>query len=255
MEKLSVTIITLNEEDNIRDALESIKWADEIVVVDSGSSDRTVEICQEFTDKVFHNEWPGHIEQKNFAVDKTSNTWILSIDADERVSLELAEEIGKVLKDPSADAFTVPRHVFYLGRWINYSGWYPDYRVRLFRKDAAKWGGVNPHDTVVVSGTTACLNGDLAHYTYKDIFHHVKTMNSFTTIAAGEYEKKGKSSGLINIVLRPPFTFFKKYILKQGFRDGLPGFIIAFSSAFYVFLKYIKLWELKNIQAGKESAK
>lgn len=248
MEKLSVTIITLNEENNIRDALESVKWADEIVVVDSGSSDKTVYICKEYTDKVFYNSWPGHIAQKNFAIDKSTHHWILSIDADERVTPELAGEIKEVLKDPKAYAYAVPRHVFYLGRWIDHSGWYPDYKVRLFNKDKGRWGGINPHDEVVVDGRSECLNGDLIHYSYKDISHHVNTINNFTSIGAEEYLKLGKRGSPWDMVSRPIGTFLKKYLLKQGFRDGLPGFIIAVSSAYYVFLKYAKLWELANIK-------
>lgn len=246
MEKLSVTIITLNEEHNIRDALESIKWADEIVVVDSGSRDKTVEICREYTDKVFYNPWPGHIEQKNLAIDKASNQWILSIDADERVTPELAGEIKRVLEGPSVDAYAVPRLVFYLGRWIAHS-WYPDYKVRLFRRDKGKWGGINPHDKVVVDGKVERLKGDLLHYSYKDIAHHVNTMNSFTTISAREYSKLGKKAGPLDLIFKPAGMFLKKYLLKQGFRDGMPGFIIAVSSAYYVFLKYAKLWEMANI--------
>jgi glycosyltransferase involved in cell wall biosynthesis len=247
MAKLSVTIITLNEENNIRDALESVKWADEIVVVDSGSSDKTVDICKEYTGKIFYNPWPGHIAQKNFAIDKASNIWILSIDADERITPELAKEIKEIVHCPKADAYAVPRHVFYLNKWINYSGWYPDYKVRLFRKDKGRWGGINPHDRVVVNGKVEYLKGDLTHYSYNDISHHINTINNFTTISAREYLKLGKKASVLNLITRPPLAFFKKYILKQGFRDGLPGFIIAVSSAYYVFLKYAKLWELTNI--------
>lgn len=249
MEKLSVTIITLNEESNIRDALESVKWADEIVVVDSGSTDKTVDICREYTDKVFYNPWPGHIAQKNLAIEKSTHHWILSIDADERVTPELAGEIKRVLEGPSVDAYAVPRLVFYLGRWIDHS-WYPDYKVRLFRRDKGRWGGINPHDKVVVDGKVERLKGDLLHYSYKDIAHHVNTMNSFTTISAREYSKLGKEAGLLDLIFKPAGMFLKKYLLKQGFRDGMPGFIIAVSSAYYVFLKYAKLWELANINRG-----
>lgn len=248
MEKLSVTIITLNEERNIRDALESVKWADEIVVVDSGSTDRTVDICKEYTDRVFYNQWPGHIAQKNLAIDKASHQWILSIDADERVTSELAAEIKEVLKGPKADAYSVPRHVFYLGRWINHSGWYPDRKIRLFRRDKGRWGGIDPHDTVIVSGEVKYLKRDLIHYSFRDISHHINTMNSFTSIASKEYVKLGKRFRYRDILFRPVFMFFKSYILKQGFRDGLPGIVIAVAAAYHVFIKYAKLWEIENIQ-------
>ncbi|MCF6156984.1 MAG: glycosyltransferase family 2 protein [wastewater metagenome] len=255
MEKLSVTIITFNEEKNILDALESVKWADEIVVIDSGSSDKTVDICKEYTEKIFYNPWPGHIAQKNFAVDKTTYSWILSIDADERVTPELARKMKETLECPKADAYAIQRHVFFLGKWINHSGWYPDYKVRLFRKDKARWGGINPHDTVIVNGKVGYLKGDLHHYSYSDISHHVNTINNFTTISAKEYFQLRKRASLRNIVFRPAGTFFKKYLLKQGFRDGVPGFIIAVSSAYYVFLKYAKLWELTRENNQKSSEK
>ena len=248
MEKLSVTIITLNEEQNIRDALESVKWADEIVVVDSGSADRTVEICKEYTDRVFYNQWPGHIAQKNLAIDKAAHQWILSIDADERVTPELAAEIKEVLKGPKADAYSVPRHVFYLGRWINHSGWYPDRKIRLFRSDKGRWGGIDPHDTVIVNGEVNCLKGDLIHYSFRDIAHHINTMNSFTTIASKEYVKLGKRFRFRDILFRPFFMFLKSYVLKQGFRDGLPGIIIAVTAGYHVFMKYAKRWELSRTQ-------
>lgn len=256
MEKLSVTIICLNEEENIREALESVKWAHEIIVVDSGSTDRTVEICKEYTDKVIHNPWPGMNGQKAFAKEQASHEWLLNIDADERVSPELEARIKSILEKGSAvNGYYIPRRVKYLGRWINHSGWYPDYTMRFFKKEKGRWAGTDPHDKVVVEGPTARLSEDIYHYTYKNVTDHINTMNRFTTIAAGEYEKKGKSAGFFNLVLRPPFTFFKKYILKQGFRDGLPGFVIAFSSAYYVFLKYVKLWEMKNIERVKDSGK
>lgn len=256
MEKLSVTIITLNEEDNIRAALESVKWADEIIVVDSGSTDRTVEICKKFTDKVHHQDWLGMNGQKACAKEHATGDWLLNIDADERVSSELAIEIKSVLENGSdIDGFFVPRKVHFLGRWINHSGWYPDHKLRLFKKAKGRWAGTDPHDEVAVDGKTSYLKADLYHFTYKDIENFVNVVNNFTTVAAAEYEKKGKSFGFINIVLRPLFTFFKKYIIKQGFRDGLPGFFISASSAYYVFLKYVKLWELKNIKAAKKTAK
>ena len=248
MEKLSVTIITLNEEQNIRDALESVKWADEIVVVDSGSTDRTVDICKEYTDKVFYNKWPGYIAQKNLAIDKARHNWILSIDADERVTPELVSEIKEVLKEPKADAYYVPRHVFYLGSWINHSGWYPDYKVRLFRRDKGRWGGIDPHDTVIVNGEINYLKGDLIHYSFRDISHHINTMNNFTTIASKEYIKLGKRFRFRDMLFRPLFMFFKSYILKQGFRDGLAGVIIAVTAGYHVFVKYAKLWELSRTQ-------
>jgi glycosyltransferase involved in cell wall biosynthesis len=254
MEKLTVTVITKNEERNISDCLMSVSFADEIIVIDSGSTDKTVEIARHFTDKVIYNPWPGHIEQKNFAVEKSSNNWILSIDADERVSDELRDGIMNAMKEPKSDIFgyEMSRKVFYLGRWIEHSGWYPDYRVRLFRKDAGYWGGINPHDTVILKGKTRRLSGDLYHYSYDDLAHHVRTMNFYTDISSKEYAKMGRAANLFHLVFHPVFSFVKKLFLKQGFRDGIPGFIIAVSTAYYVFLKYAKLWEIKKVKKTTE---
>lgn len=259
MEKLSVTIITLNEERNIRDALESLTWVDEIIIVDSGSNDKTISICKEYTEKIFYNPWPGINSQKAFAKKLVTYDWILNIDADEKVSPELAAEIQSILgQGGHYDGYFIPRKVYYLGRWIEHSGWYPDYKLRLFRTEKGRWNGIDPHDVVVVDGKTGYLKGNIYHFTYENIEDHVKTMNNLTSVAAKEYKKKGKRDGLLSLMVRPPLTFLKKYILKQGFRDGLPGFIIAISSAYYVFLKYAKLWELINIidyQGAKKSIK
>jgi len=250
MEKLSVTIITLNEEKKIRDALESVKWADEIVVVDSGSTDGTLDICREYTDRVYSNRWPGFVAQKNFATDKASHRWILSIDADERVTPELAEEIRRIIASPSADAYAVPRRVFYLGRWINHSGWYPDCKVRLFDRERCRWEGEQVHETVKVRGNAGYLRGDLTHYTFDSIEDHIRTMNSYTSLAAREY-KKDRDITRTDLAFRPVFTFFKSYLIKKGYKDGMPGFIISAAAACHVFLKYAKTWEVKNVKEKK----
>lgn len=243
-QKLSVAIITFNEETRIRDALKSVKWADEIVIVDSLSTDKTVEICREYTEHVHQIAWHGHVEQKQIATDKTSYDWVLSIDADERVSPELAQEIHQVLAEtPQYAGYYMPRKAHYLGDWINHCGWYPDAKLRLFHKQTGKWTGENPHDRVEVQGSTTRLHHDLYHYTYHNISHHVQTMNSYSSIAADQ--KSGTVSGA-GIFLRTIFTFLKKYLLKQGFRDGTRGLIVCLLSAFTVALKYSKLWERRN---------
>ena len=240
-QKLSVAIITFNEEQSIRDALESVKWADEIVIVDSFSTDQTVALCREYTARVYRIPWQGHVQQKQFATDQTTHAWVLSIDADERVSPALAAEIRAVLAgEPEYAGYAMPRKTYYLGGWIRHCGWYPDYKVRLFHKQAGQWGGENPHDRVDVRGPTARLHHDLYHYSYTDIADHVGKMNSYSSIAAAQ--KRGTVSGA-EILARTVLTFFKKYILKQGFRDGTRGLLVSLFAAFTVALKYAKLWE------------
>jgi glycosyltransferase involved in cell wall biosynthesis len=252
---ISACIITFNEEENICDCLESIKWIKEIIVVDSFSKDRTVAICHEYTDKVFQKAWQGHVKQKNCALDYASNEWVLCLDADERVSPELKEEIEhRLLEDAhSFDGYFFPRHSYYLGRWINHGGWYPDYKLRLFRKSKGRWGGKDPHDKIVLNGSTTYLKGKLLHYVYKDLSHQLQTVDNFSTITAKILEQEGEKFSLLKLLFRPPFRFLEMYVIKKGFRDGLPGFIIAVSSSFYIFLKYAKLWEMKK-HKSKNSA-
>lgn len=245
---ISACIITFNEEKNIRDCLESIKWVDDIVVVDSFSQDNTVQVSREYTDRVFETAWQGHVKQKNCALDHAKNEWVLCLDADERVSLELREEIERHLSedDSEFDGYWFPRHSFYLGRWINHGGWYPDYKLRLFKKSKGRWGGKDPHDKVILQGRTERLSGELLHFVYRNLSHQLQTVDSFSTITARGFVSESKTFSLIELLFRPPFKFFEMYVLKKGFMDGLPGFIIAVASSFYVFLKYAKLWELRK---------
>lgn len=242
--QLTVAVITKNEEDNIERCLAAVPFADEIVVVDCGSEDRTVEIAKKFTDRVVHHEWEGHVKQKQYAVDIAANDWILSVDADEQVSPALGKMIETLKADgPRHDAYTVNRKVFYLGRWINHSGWYPDRRIRLFDRRKAHWGGYDPHDEVVCSGTVGRLDADLNHYSYRDLAHHLQVINNYTTIMAERYWEKGRRATLLDLVFRPPFAFVKKYVFKAGFLDGAHGLLVCSLTAYYVFCKYAKLWE------------
>jgi len=245
MTRISATIICMNEERTIQQCLESLDFVDEIVVVDSGSTDRTVEICEQFTGKVIHHPWPGHVEQKNYALEQARNEWILSLDADEVVSSELRENILRALENDRGkyDGYRVNRHVFYLGRWINHC-WYPEYKIRLFKKSKGKWVGKNPHDRVELNGRYRDLKGDLEHYTYRDISQHLCTIDSFSSIGAQGKFEGGESPRIFGLVLNPLFRFFKLYVLKKGFLDGMPGFIIAVLGSYYCFLKYAKLWEI-----------
>jgi len=250
-------LITFNEEDNIEAALESIGFADEIIVIDSHSTDRTRELAigfrgnsrdgREVEPRVIEREWPGHVEQKNFAIDQAQHDWVLCLDADERISPRLRKEIETELAvdSPEFDGYTMPRKTYYLGRWILRGGWYPDRKLRLFRKSRGRWSGINPHDHVEVQGRTWNLQGDLYHFSYRNIADHLRTINFFTDIASKEKQKRRVRYPLARMLIQPPYKFFKMYFLKQGFREGIPGFIIAIIGMFYVFLKYAKLWEVQ----------
>jgi len=236
-----------DEVDKIRDCLVSLRFCDEIVVVDSGSTDGTLEICRELADRVVEHEWLGYVGQQNLALSLARGEWVLSIDADERVTPELAAEIQAVLTEgPSVAGFWIPRRVHYLGRWINHSGWYPAPRLRLFRRGQGRWEGGH-HLYAVVEGPTGSLRGDIVHYTYDDIADHVRTLNSFSTALALEHRARGRRFSWLGLVFRPPLEFLKKYVLLRGFLDGAPGFYVAAISAFSVFLKIAKLWEVERV--------
>lgn len=242
--QISCCIICFNEEANIRRCLESVKWCDEIVIVDSFSTDRTVAICREYTDFIIQRPWPGYVEQKRFALAQTTNEWVLNVDADEEVSLTLQREIQLVLQrnDPAVDGMYIPRLVYYLGRWWR-RGWYPGYRLRLFRKAKVRWGGVNPHEKVLLRGQADRLHGDFYHYTYEDIRDHLRAVNGLTDVAVREHALRGKRTKVSDLLLRPLWRFLRFYFLRGTASYGVPGFFVAVTSAFYVFLKYAKLWE------------
>lgn len=240
-------IVCMNEEDNIRACLASVSWCDEIVVVDARSADRTREIVREFTDRIYVRDWPGYREQKQFALDQARLEWVLNLDADERVSPELRTEIQRELADgaPGIDGFYVPRLVYYLGRWWYRGGWYPDYRVRLFRRCKATWGGVNPHEKVLVQGRTRRLSGSLLHFTYADVSQHLATVNRLTDISAVETLKQ-RGVNKRGLFLRPAWRFFRSLIVDRGILEGWPGVFVAATAGFYVFLKYAKALELSE---------
>jgi glycosyltransferase involved in cell wall biosynthesis len=248
MEKVSAVIIVYNEEKNLRECLETVQWADEIVVVDSHSQDRTVEIAREFTKKIFQKEYKGHIDKKRFAVSKATHDWVFSIDADERVTPQLKKELREVLAQGGGEAvgYDMPRMTRHLGRWILHGEWYPDLVTRLFRRSRMRYEGTEPHDRVILEGKRGHLSGMLLHYNYRDFAHQIQTVQSYSDVAAQALFAEGRRAGFRNLMLRPPFKFFKCYILKRGFLDGWPGFIIAATSAFYVLAKYVKLYEMQR---------
>jgi glycosyltransferase involved in cell wall biosynthesis len=243
--KLSVTIITRDEAANLAAALDSVAWADEIVVVDSESTDATTEIARRYTSKVLVRPWPGYVAQKNRAADEASHDWILSLDADERVSPALAKEIQALLHgDPAAPGYRVPRVTFHLGRWIRSTDWYPDYQLRLYDRRRARWAGRLVHESVKADGPVVDLAGELQHYAYRDLSHHLQTMDRYTTLAARQMRDDGRTAGWFDLAVHPPAAFFRNYVLRGGFRDGLPGLVISTLNATYVALKFAKLLEL-----------
>ncbi len=246
-DKISACITACDEERNIRRCLESVKWADEIVVVDSFSKDRTVEICREYTDRVYQHKWLGYIGQKNLIKELAHGPWLLFIDADEEVSPALLEEIRREFETGSNKLFAgymFPRMVFYLGKWIRHGEWYPDIKLRLFCKDKGTCAGHEPHDRTTVDGEVKLLKGHLHHYTYEDIYDQIKTMNQFSTIAARSMHGSGYPFLWRDLLLRPLWRLFKALFLKRGIMDGIRGIIIAMCSGFGVFMKYAKLMEL-----------
>jgi glycosyltransferase involved in cell wall biosynthesis len=245
--KLSVTVITRNEAADLAPALESVAWADEIVVVDSESADDTAAIARRFTDRVFVREWAGFVAQKNYASSLARNDWILSLDADERVTPALAAEIRSTLSDAPAHAgFRLPRVTWYLGRWIRTTDWYPDLQLRLYDRRVAKWAGKHVHESVETEGSVAALHGELQHYPYRDLAEHLETIDRYTTLAARQMRESGRRAGILQVAGHPPLAFLRNYVARGGFRDAQPGFIVSAMNAYYVFLKFAKLWELDH---------
>ncbi len=244
MPKLAVTVITRNEAANIAAALASVAWADEILVVDAESTDDTVEIARRAGARVLVREWPGFAGQKNFAAEQAAHDWILSIDADERVTPELADEIRRLLAgEPAARGFQVPRVSFYLGRWIRSTDWYPDYQLRLYDRRCGRWVGDYVHERVAVAGEVGRLRRDLQHLPYRDISHHLQTMDRYSTLAARQMTEAGRRVGALGLVSRPLGAFARNYILHGGWRDAHVGLVVSVLNSYYVFLKFAKLWE------------
>jgi len=255
-EKISACITAGNEEKNIRRCLESVRWADEIVVVDSFSTDRTVEICREYTPLVYQHKWLGYIGQKNLIKDMAAGPWILFIDADEEISPSLRDEILAEFRTDASrgvDGYEFPRLVRYLGRWITHGDWYPDLKLRLFRKEHGTCSGQEPHDRITVQGHVKRLDSPMHHYTYDGISDQLTTVNRFSTISAEGQHEDGRPFRLWDILLRPPARFLRGYVLRRGFLDGVPGLIIAVVSAFGVFAKYAKLWEARSAPDDQKS--
>lgn len=247
--KISVVIVAYNEELNIGRCLESVKdIADEMIVVDSISNDKTAVIARSMGAIVIEQPFLGYVEQKNFATSKAKNDWVLSLDADEALSPELRESIQSISSDPAADGYSMNRFNNYCGTWVRHSGWYPDAKLRLYNRRKGAWSGVNPHDRYMMNpGSNAIhLRGDLLHYSYTNLSDHLKQIDHFSRIGAFAMHEKGSQSSIAKIIYKPLSRFLRHYIVKAGFLDGLTGFIIAINGAYAVFMKYLRLYYLQN---------
>jgi (heptosyl)LPS beta-1,4-glucosyltransferase len=254
VQKVSVTIITRNEAGHIAAALETVSWADEIVLIDAQSTDETVTIARRFTDRVIVRDWPGYSAQKNHAAELAGHDWILSLDADERVSPALASEIRNVLREaPIAGGYRMPRVSHYLGRWLRSTDWYPDYQLRLYNRRVARWEGRHVHESVRVDGSTGTLRGELLHYPYRDISHHLQTIDRYSTLAAQQFHEAGRRASVADLAIRPPLAFLRNYLVRRGFRDGGPGLLVSLLNSYYVLMKFAKLWELGRVRSAAPS--
>jgi glycosyltransferase involved in cell wall biosynthesis len=239
---LSVAIITHNEENNIKEALESVQWADEIVVVDAFSTDRTRDICREYTDNVFSHAWSGFSEQKNKAISLTTEPWVLVLDADERVTDKLRDEIISLLNNtPSHDGYFIPRKNYFGKRWIKHSGWWPDHTLRLFQREKGTFEPREVHEAIKINGSTGYLKNHLLHHTYRDIHDYLQRMKSYSTLSAKELAKNGRRATILDILFRPVATFFRMFVLQMGILDGFYGIILAYLYSLYTFKKYSTL--------------
>ena len=249
--KLSVVVITRNEAYHIDSALASVAWADQIVVVDCGSTDNTVELARRHTDRVSHRDWTGYGAQKDHATGLATHDWVLSLDADERVSPELATEIQTVLEQaPRHRGYRIPRTTWYLGRWIRTTDWYPDYQLRLYDRRVASWSTDPVHESVRVDGSVGRLQHEIRHHAYRDLSSHLATIDRYTTLAAKKLLADGRHSGPVALLVHPPVAFIRNYLVRRGCVQGLPGLVVSLMNTFYVFLKHAKLWELRNEQHG-----
>lgn len=247
-EKISACVIVYNEERKLRRCLESLRWCDEIVVLDSFSTDNTVAVAREFTEHVHQQRWLGYVGQRNTVRELSSCPWLLFMDADEEVSPALRDEI---LEEFAAGktrilGYEFPRQVYYLGKWIRHGEWYPDVKLRLFRKEFGRTEGVEPHDHVVVNGPVKRLRNPIWHYTYDNVVDHLNRLNRYSTITAQQRFAAGDRLRRADLILHPFFRFLKGYVLRRGFLDGTHGLAVAAISAFGAFLKYVKIWELQQ---------
>lgn len=252
MAKLSVTIITLNEQEVIRDCLASVTWADEIIVIDAQSTDDTVKICREFTDRIYIRPWPGFAAQKEFALHQSRNEWVLSIDADERVRPELQKEIKQLLSsEPAHDGYRIARRSYFLGKRIRHCGWYPGYQVRLFRKGKTRLSRQRVHEGFLVQGSIGTLKNDIDHYSHDSLFDSLQKLDRYSTLEA--LDRFGKRVTPLDFLTHPFSEFWRKYIVQKGFLEGMHGFLLAWIAAFLKMVLYMKLWHLSHLPSDQRN--
>ena len=247
MNRLTITIIAWNEEERLRACLDSVAWADEIVVVDAESTDKTVSLAREFTDRVWIRPWPGFAAQKNFALAQATGDWIFSLDADERVTPELAERVRAILSAPGAVAgYSIPRRNIFWGAWVRHGGLYPDYQLRLFRRGTGRFVEDAVHESVTVDGPVELLSEPLLHQSYRDLEDFVRRSNRYSTLAAQDWLRRGRRVSVPALIMKPLSRFLSMYIVKRGFLDGWRGLVLAVLYAEYVFLRMAKAWEARR---------
>jgi (heptosyl)LPS beta-1,4-glucosyltransferase len=240
----SAVVITRNEEPRLSTCLESLTWADEIVIVDAESTDRTVEIARAFTERIVLRPWPGFAAQKNFAADQTRSAWVLSVDADEEVSADLREEIQRVLAEPSpAAGYAIPRRNIFWNRWVRYGGLYPDWQIRLFQRGRGRFVERAVHESVEVTGEVRRLGSPLIHRSYESVGQFLERAHRYSSLAADDLVRGGARVGPFSLVLRPLGRFLSMYFMRRGFLDGTPGLLLAGLYAYYVFIRSAKVWE------------
>jgi glycosyltransferase involved in cell wall biosynthesis len=245
--KLSVTIITLNEAEHIAAAIASVSWASEIIVVDADSTDETAAIARQHGARVATRAWPGWAKQKNYAASIASHDWILSLDADERITPALAQEIRTLLEsEPARRGYRMPRVTFHLGRWIRTTDFYPDFQTRLYDRRAGEWRARRVHESVRVEGPLGVLRHEIEHYSFRNIGDQLERLHKYSGLAAQQMHDDGRRAGLIDLLVQPPAAFLRNYVLRRGLLDGAPGLVISLLNAYGVFLTFVRLWEIGN---------
>lgn len=249
--RITAAILARDERDDIEACVRSVAFCDEVLVLDSGSTDGTPALARAAGARVVETDWPGYVAQRNRAASLATHDWILSIDADERVddALRRAVEALRARGEPAAAGYEVRVHTWCLGRWIDHGGWWPERHLRLFHRGRARWEGLHLHERLVADGAVERIDeGQLSHFAYRSISEHVLRMDRYTGLAARENRERGRGGGWGAMLLRPPWKFFRQYVLERGFLDGRAGFVLASLSAVYVFLKYAKTWELRRLE-------